>query len=192
MARKKLKRRTIKIITTKNHKMKKLNLRKYVWVLLIALISVSCERATTFESPDELVNQALQNIDLITAEQLKEKMDNGDMILLVDVRDKNEHSFGYIPGSVNISRGTIEFKIGNQEFWDNEFLFPPEKTDEIIVYCKKGKRGALAAHTLQQLGYTNVKNLEGGWKQWEHTYPLLYEKNLEDVGHGAVEEEGGC
>lgn len=171
--------------------MKKSILRKYAWVVLIALISVSCEQSTTFDT-DQLVQQAFENIDLVTTEQLKAKIDNGDMILLVDVRDKNEHSFGYIPGSVNISRGTLEFKIGNQEYWDSEFLFPPEKSDEIIVYCKKGKRGALAAQRLQQLGYTNVKNLDGGWKQWEHTYPLFYEKNLEDVGHGAVEEEGGC
>ena len=127
-----------------------------------------------------------------TAEQVKEKLDNGDMILLIDVREPNEFNAGYIPGSVNIPRGTLEFKIGNEAFWDAAFLYLPETTEEIIVYCKKGKRGTLAAETLKKLGYENVTYIDGGWKEWEMNYPLLYEKNLDAMGHDDGAESGGC
>ena len=120
------------------------------------------------------------------------KLDNGDMILLIDVREPNEFNAGYIPGSVNIPRGTLEFKIGNEAFWDAAFLYLPETTEEIIVYCKKGKRGTLAAETLKKLGYENVTYIDGGWKEWEMNYPLLYEKNLDAMGHDDGGESGGC
>ena len=160
-------------------------------VFLLILVT-SCQHAEYNQTLDQMVATAQQSVDAVTVEQVKEKLDNGDMILLIDVREPNEFNAGYIPGSVNIPRGVIEFKISNEAFWDAAFLYLPEIDEEIIVYCKKGKRGTLAAETLKRLGYKNVTYIEGGWKNWEMNYPLLYEKNLDAIGHDDGGETGGC
>ena len=128
----------------------------------------------------------------IDVEQLMEKIDNGEMILLVDVREPNEFNAGYVPGAVNIPRGVLEFKISNEAFWEEAMLYMPLPEEEIIVYCKKGKRSILAADILQKLGYTNVTYLNEGWKKWELTYPDMQEKNLDHNAHEDGGEVGGC
>lgn len=159
---------------------------------VFVLLGAGCNKNQEYKSIDDHIALLSEQIDEIAPEALKAKLDEGEMILLIDVREHSEHIYGYIPGAVNISRGVLEFKIGNEDYWDSQFLYPPEKADEIIVYCKKGKRGLLAAEALKSLGYKNVKNLKGGWKGWEMAYPLIYEKNLEESGHAPAAEEGGC
>jgi rhodanese-related sulfurtransferase len=181
----------MKIKIIKNIKMKTIKSIFGVAVVFLVL-ATSCQHAEFNQSLDQMVATAKQSVNPVTAEQVKDKLDNGDMILLLDVREPYEFNAGYIPGSVNIPRGTIEFKIGNEAFWDAAFLYLPEKTEEIIVYCKKGKRGTLAAETLKKLGYQNVTYIEGGWKEWEMNYPLLFEKNLDAMGHDDAGESGGC
>jgi len=160
--------------------------------IIFLIVATSCQRAEYKQSLDQMVETAKQSVDAVTVEQVKEKLDNGDMILLLDVREPNEFNAGYIPGGVNIPRGVLEFRIDSEPFWDAAFLYLPEKTEEIIVYCKKGKRGILAAETLKKLGYENVTYIDGGWKNWEMNYPLLYEKNLDAMGHDDGGESGGC
>jgi rhodanese-related sulfurtransferase len=159
-------------------------------ILFMTMLS-ACNRVEP-QNLDEMIAQAKKHVDATTVEQLNEKLENGDMILLLDVREPNEFNAGYIPGSVNIPRGVIEFKINNEAFWDAAFLYLPEIDEEIIVYCKKGKRGLLAAETLKKLGYKNVTYLDGGWKKWELTYPDIFEKNLDAMGHDDGAEVGGC
>lgn len=160
--------------------------------LFTLLLLAGCDKNQEFSSIDERINLLAEQIEEISPEALKAKLDAGEMVLLIDVREHGEHIYGYIPGAINICRGVLEFRIGNEEFWDSQFLYPPEKTDEIIVYCKKGNRGLLGVEALNSLGYKNVKNLRGGWKAWEMAYPLVYEKNLEEANHAPAEEEGGC
>ncbi|MFK5857561.1 MAG: rhodanese-like domain-containing protein [Bacteroidota bacterium] len=161
-------------------------------VVVFLILATGCKRTDFNQNLDQMVATAKQSVVAITVEQVKEKLDNGDMILLIDVREPNEFNAGYIPGAINIPRGVIEFKMNNEVFWDGAFLYLPLKDDEIIVYCKKGKRGTLAAETLKKLGYENVSFIEGGWKNWEMNYPLLYEKNLDAMGHDDGGESGGC
>jgi len=176
----------------KTKKMKNIIL-KLTWVLGLLFIMASCSQKSTYTDVDGMVMEAIQTTQGVDVEQLKEKIDNGDMILLVDVREPNEFNAGYIPGSVNIPRGVLEFKISNEAFWEEAMLYMPEKDEEIIVYCKKGKRSILAAQTLEQLGFTNITFLTDGWKKWELTYPLMFEKNLDALGgHDDGGEVGGC
>ncbi len=161
-------------------------------IFFLSIVLFGCNQTMSFQSVDELVAEVEKGVESITVEQLMEMIENGDMILLVDVREPNEHNAGYIPGSLNIPRGTLEFKIGNEDFWDAEMLYMPEKDEQLVLYCKKGKRSILAVQTLEQLGYKNVKFLEDGWKHWEMTYPLIYEKNLDQMSHEEEEEVGGC
>jgi rhodanese-related sulfurtransferase/predicted small lipoprotein YifL len=158
---------------------------------IVAFFLISCGQKETFENAEQMVSAASEKAMAISPEQVKTKIDSGAFISLIDVREAPEHNAGFIPGAVNIPRGILEFQIGNEVFWDEQFMYLPEKEEEIIVFCKKGKRSILAALTLQKLGYENVRYIDGGWKAWEMSYPLLYLKNLDlQVSHGA--EEGGC
>jgi rhodanese-related sulfurtransferase len=167
-------------------------IEKSLLVLIVLAVSLSCNQSASYNGVDEMVENALRKVEAVTVEELKSKIDNGDMFLLIDVREPNEFNAGYIPGSLNIPRGTLEFKIANEDFWEAEMLYMPEKDEELVLYCKKAKRSILAAETLKRMGYKNVTYLEDGWKHWEMTYPLIYEKNLDQMHHEEEEEVGGC
>jgi len=160
--------------------------------IALTVVLASCNKEVHYNNAEEMVAEAQKKIQEIKPEEFKAMMDSGAYYLLIDVRTSSEHNHGFIPGSVNIPRGSLEFKINDEKFWEDAFLYPPEKNDLIIVYCKKGHRGTLSAETLGKLGFTNVKNLEGGWKNWELTYPLIYDKNLEAEGGHQAAESGGC
>lgn len=168
-----------------------LQLSKVMFVVTLLVMS-SCTNQSTYSSVDDLVKEALAEMKGVTADQLMNKIDEGEMILLLDVREPNEFNAGYIPGAVNLPRGIIEFNIANQKYWDEAMLYMPLKDEEIVVYCKKGKRSILAASALKKLGYSNVTFLMDGWKKWELTYPLIYEKNLDANSHESAAEVGGC
>ncbi|MBN2805941.1 MAG: rhodanese-like domain-containing protein [Prolixibacteraceae bacterium] len=142
---------------------------------------------------DDLVAQAEKECVPISAEELASLMTGEEVYTLIDVRQELEHYYGYIPGSVILPRGSLEFNIGSESFWESEGLYMPLKDEIIVVYCKKGNRGTLAAHTLKHMGYSKVYYLKDGFKKWELTYPDQVEKNLNALG-GAHEEEstGGC
>lgn len=163
-------------------------------LLIVSAMAIlwSCQKTESFSTADEMVELASKDLNTITVKELKTKIDSFEIFNLIDVREPSEHNHGYIPGSVNIPRGTLEFRIGSEEFWESTGFYYPEKTEEFIVYCKKGSRSVLAAETLKKLGYKNVVFVVGGWKKWELSYPLLQEKNLELESHGAAEEVGGC
>ena len=160
--------------------------------IIIMIMGYSCNNNQGITTVDDMVVTAEQSTTPITVDILKQKIDDGEMILLLDVREPNEFNAGYIPGALNIPRGVLEFKINNEKFWEEAMLYMPLPEEEIIVYCKKGKRSILAAETLQKLGYTNVTYLDGGWKNWEMNYPLIYEKNLDANAHDDGGEVGGC
>ncbi len=159
---------------------------------ILSVILSNCGEKKIVYDADLFVAQALELADPINVEDLKNVIDTGTMYLILDVREPNEHDPGYIPGSVNLPRGIIEFNIAKTAYWESKDLYEPFKNDLIIVYCKKGKRGIMAAATLEKMGYTNVKYLEGGFKQWELTYPNEYERNESSHGHEEAEEVGGC
>lgn len=145
---------------------------------------------------DEMIAEARSNISEIGIKELNELMNSETPYILIDVRLPEEHDKGYIPGSISIPRGVIEFRINSEKVWDEEGMYVPEKDELLVLYCKKAKRGALAAVTLKQLGYTNVKNMAGGWTEWHAQYPEIMEDNIEEGGAVAVaaeeEDSGGC
>ena len=170
-------------------------MERFIYALLFIVFITGCNQVKEYASPDQMVEEAGKAVKNITVEDLKKLMDSEEIYTLIDVRQKSEHYYGYIPGSLVIPRGSLEFLIGNQEYWDNEGLYMPEKDEKIILYDKKGKRSILAAYALKQLGYKNVYVLEGGWKKWELTYPDDIEKDLDMLSGGNHEEEeavGGC
>lgn len=142
---------------------------------------------------DKMVDDAVADCTGLDAEGLAELMMGEEIYTLIDVRQELEHFYGYIPGSVLLPRGSLEFNIASDKFWENQGIYMPLKDEIIVVYCKKGNRGALAAHSLQHMGYKKVYYLDGGFKKWELAYPDYVEKNLEAMGGGHEEEDtGGC
>ena len=149
-----------------------------------------------FTNAKAMVSEARKGIEEISYDELIQKMENGESRFIIDVREPGEFAKGYInqpdendekeyPDVVtkNIPRGLLEFKIADITFWKNRKNMP-SKDDEIIIYCKKGGRGALASETLMKLGYKNVQNLKGGYKKW-----LNPNESEED---DTPAESGGC
>jgi rhodanese-related sulfurtransferase len=133
--------------------------------MLVIIAITSCN--AIYENGEEMAESIESIIMEISVNDLNAKIDNGEDFLLIDVRQKNEYQNVSIPGALNIPRGLLEFKIRDNDFWEEEFMYTPEDDDEIVVYCKLGDRGALSAYALQQLGFTNVRNLNGGIVNWD-------------------------
>ena len=96
--------------------------------------------------------------EIITPEKAKEIMDSGDPHIILDVREKDEYDAGHIPGAVLIPYGEISEKAPD---------IMPDKTAQILVYCRSGRRSKIAAASLSELGYTNVKEF-GGFIDWPY------------------------
>jgi rhodanese-related sulfurtransferase len=111
----------------------------------------------------ELVKEAKRDIENLTADELAAELDRGG-VLLVDLREGDERAAkGGIAGAVHALRGMLEF-YADPTSEDHRAEFDPKR--RTILYCAGGARSALAVETLQQLGYTDVAHLEGGFTAW--------------------------
>jgi rhodanese-related sulfurtransferase len=132
--------------------------------LVFGLLAGGC--ATTQQTDmtaEEMVQEAKKNICEITVAEAKEILDGGEY-LFIDCREPKEYKMGHIPGATNIPRGLLEFKIAKKV---------PDKTQQIVMYCKSGGRSCLSTCTLCRMGYKNAKSMAGGWKAWEKAgYPI--------------------
>ena len=170
-------------------------MKKFTLVVIVVAFFSGCNQCKEFNTPDQMVKAALEVVKVIKVNELHKLMDGEEIYTLIDVRQKSEHYYGFIPGSLVIPRGSIEFLIGSEPYWEEEGLYMPLKDEKIIVYCRKGNRGTMAASALTNIGYENVYTLDGGWKKWELTYPDEAEKDLEMLSGGGEEEpadSGGC
>ncbi len=107
-------------------------------------------------SYQEMVVAAKRDIREFTPAEVEARL--GGEFVLVDVREADEFEQGTIPGSRLIPRGVLESNIGLQI---------PDRSTEIILYCAAGARSALAAKSLQEMGYGNVSSMSGGFGQWK-------------------------
>jgi rhodanese-related sulfurtransferase len=113
----------------------------------------------------QIVQEAKKHIRETTVEEVKARLDRGEKLCLVDVREESEWAKGHLPGAIHLSKGVIERDI--------ETRLPDTKA-EIILYCGGGFRSALAAENLQRMGYTNVLSMDGGFRDWcNKGYPLI-------------------
>jgi rhodanese-related sulfurtransferase len=106
---------------------------------------------------EKLAAEAKKNIQEISAQETAVALKRGDT-LLIDVRDPEEWLEGHILGAKNFSRGTVELEIEEAA---------PDLSTPIITHCGGGGRSALAAESLQRMGYKNVKSMAGGFKAWK-------------------------
>jgi rhodanese-related sulfurtransferase len=112
----------------------------------------------------KLVEEAKKQVQECTIAEVKAKLDRGERFHFIDVREDHEFSKDHAKGAVHLGRGILERDIETAI---------PEKTAEIVLYCGGGYRSALAAESLQRMGYTNVSSMDGGIRGWrEAGYPL--------------------
>jgi rhodanese-related sulfurtransferase len=103
-----------------------------------------------------MVAEALQNIPSVAPAALQARVQGGEQIVVIDVREPDEFAKGKIPGAFTIPRGVLEMQVDGR--------LPLEST--VVLYCGAGARSALACRSLAEMGYDKVENLEGGWHGW--------------------------
>ena len=97
----------------------------------------------------------------ITAEEVKERLDKGEKLNLVDVREPHERA--------EFSIGGVHYPLGRIQAMDVDEL-ENLKNEEVIVYCRSGNRSGQAAMILDTMGFTNTKNLSGGMLKWQEKF----------------------
>jgi rhodanese-related sulfurtransferase len=112
----------------------------------------------------KIVDEARTRVRETNVDTVKSRMDRGERVLLVDVREESEFAKDHLPGAIHLGKGVIERDIEERV---------PELNTEMVLYCGGGFRSALAADNLQKMGYTNVISMDGGIRGWrEKGYPL--------------------
>jgi rhodanese-related sulfurtransferase len=97
--------------------------------------------------------------------EIKKKLDAGEKMIIVDTREDNEWARGHVPNAIHLSKGIIERDIES---------VIPDKEATIVLYCGGGYRSALAADSIQKMGYRNVISMDGGWRGWtESGFPVI-------------------
>jgi len=104
----------------------------------------------------DLLNAAREHVREVEPEEVEPRL--GDATFL-DIREQDEYEQGTIPGAVFIPRGHLESKVENQL---------TDKSAPVVVFCASGVRSVFGAETLQQLGYTDVVNMKGGFDRWKN------------------------
>jgi len=112
----------------------------------------------------KVVDQAKKRIRETTPAEVRRRQQAGDRFHFVDVREDNEWQKGRAAGAIHLGKGIIERDIETAI---------PDHHAPIVLYCGGGYRSALAADALQQMGYTSVESMDGGWKVWiDMNYPI--------------------
>lgn len=136
------------------------------------LVKIACLlRISVMDHSQEflkLVDEAKAGVREVSVNETLERLENG--AVLIDVREDKEYAAGHAAGAEHIGRGVIERDIVAKH---------PEKSEELILYCGGGYRSALAAESLQKMGYTNVWSMVGGWSAWKEVEAPI-ENNAND------------
>jgi molybdopterin/thiamine biosynthesis adenylyltransferase/rhodanese-related sulfurtransferase len=109
-------------------------------------------------SGPELIRQIKDRIAEVDPREVHGLSQNGSGAVIVDVREQHEFEESHIPGAVHVPRGHLESRIETTA---------PDKSRRVVLYCASGNRSALAADTMQQLGYEDVASMTGGITLWK-------------------------
>jgi molybdopterin/thiamine biosynthesis adenylyltransferase len=118
----------------------------------------------------DIIEEAKQEIPEVTVDEVKERQEQGEEFVLLDVRDDDEYRAGYIPDAVHVTRGMLEFSIDD---------YAPDPNKKIVVYCAAGMRSLLAAKSLRELGYEDTESMAGGYRGWSDAgHPTMKNKEM--------------
>ncbi|HEY6215902.1 MAG TPA: rhodanese-like domain-containing protein [Pyrinomonadaceae bacterium] len=106
------------------------------------------------------VDDAKSRVREVSAADTQQRMRENSDVKLIDVREDKEWEAAHAAGAIHLGKGIIERDIE---------ATVPDKDTEMILYCGGGYRSALAADSLQRMGYTNVFSMAGGWRAWQES-----------------------
>ena len=159
---------------------------KLLLLLLSVIIIGGCgsKKDKSYDSVSQMLSEAQVVVTKITVTDLKAVQEHKGEYMIIDCRETEEYIEGHIPGAINIPRGVLEFssKISNRR-------------ETIYVYSQTNDRASLACPSLKLLKYNKVYLIDGGWMQWNKSFPDLMEKGDGETGNKPapkVEESGGC
>ena len=122
------------------------------------------------DSLDQYVLQVRKSVDTIDADRFVAIVKNPDGALLIDVRDESEVKAGHILGTINLTRGRLEFMIWKILGYPNAV----DRNRKIYVHCGSGGRATLAARQLKDIGFTNVTAVVMTLADWQRKgYPFV-------------------
>lgn len=134
----------------------------------------------TFRS---LIDDILPSISEVFPWDLDEKLNGPEPVLLIDITEPQEYATVHIKNSINVPRGILEAACE----WGYEDTLPAlaaARDKEVVVVCRSGNRSALAAHTMQLMGFNQVYSLKTGLRGW-----FDYELELVDINNNEVDED---
>lgn len=107
-----------------------------------------------------LCEQSKSSIEEISLKETLSLLSTPNPPLFIDVREDHEWEKGFIPGAIHLGKGIIERDIGKH---------CQQSDAQIILYCGGGYRSALAAESLQKMGYNSVFSMAGGYRGWRES-----------------------
>lgn len=119
------------------------------------------------KSLDDLVREALAEVEEISPDEAGELLARPDRDgwHFVDVREADEFEAGRVPGARLVPRGFLEVRADLEHPKRDPWL--ADRQRKLILYCGGGNRSALAAQTLQQMGFRDVRSMAEGWAGWK-------------------------
>src|SRR5690554_4108111 len=128
------------------------------------------------KNSNEIVAQAKTRISEVSVQELAQVMENHHSIV-IDVREPDEFAAGFIDRSVNYPRGVLEMRIHQHpqvsSHCDTDAALNELANQPVYLICRSGARSALAADALQNMGFTQVFSVAGGFNAWkEADYPV--------------------
>ena len=115
------------------------------------------DKVYDMNNAQDLVNQAKAVIHELNLNDAEDAIRQADV--LIDVREADEFAAGHLPGAVLVPRGLLEFRLSGTPALSGRDL-------KVVLYCKTSGRAALAAQTMQSMGYLNVTSIAGGFDAW--------------------------
>ena len=109
----------------------------------------------TMKTKSDLLKDARSHVPEVTPLELSRQSPRP---AIVDVREKQETDAGVLPGAKQVPRGFLELRIEEAV---------PDRNADVVLYCAGGTRSLLAAKTLQDMGYTKVRSMAGGFSAWK-------------------------
>ncbi len=159
---------------------------KFFILVLMAIVVSSCgsKKDNSYENVDQMIAEAQASISKVTVDELNSILQHEGEYKVIDCREEEEYIEGHIPGALNIPRGVLEFssKISNRR-------------ETIYIYSQSVDRASLACPALKLLKYRKVYLIDGGWLEWNKTFPELIEKGSGDAStktQPKAAESGGC
>ena len=125
-------------------------------IVIIAILTWTIAQAQV-KSAKQIVEEAESQIEQISIDELKTKIDSDQKFILIDVRSEKEYLAGHVKNAVWIPSGKVKF--ATQKITEDPNV-------DIVIYCRARGQSALSVYALDEIGYEKVFNLDGGFKEW--------------------------